>query len=78
VTTSLPTLIKFKALQNGVLVQPAFRKEFCLEKMNTGDNRLCFTSDIILNLMTRKLPLLKLLIGENLRCVSKTSQNKFP
>src|ERR1700685_4247013 len=44
-TTNSQTLIKFKALQNGVLVQPAFRKEFCSEKMNTGDNRLCFTSD---------------------------------
>ncbi|HEV2435171.1 MAG TPA: hypothetical protein VG077_04165, partial [Verrucomicrobiae bacterium] len=44
-TTNSQTLIKFKVLQNGVFTQPAFRNEFCFEKIKTGGNRLCFTSD---------------------------------
>ena len=44
ITTAQP-LIKFKSQQNETWKQPVFRKEFYLERMSAGGDRLCFTAD---------------------------------
>ncbi len=43
-TTNAQLLIKFKALQNEAWIRPVFRNEFCLEKMDNGTDRICFTT----------------------------------
>ena len=44
-TTNVQPLIKFKSQQNETWTRPVFRKEFCLERMSSGADRLCFTTD---------------------------------
>ena len=44
-TTNVQPLIKFKSQQNETWARPVFRNEFCLEKTNSGGNRICFTSE---------------------------------